>query len=132
MTQTVVNVPAVAAGGGKMGEADFYTTTTTGTSLELDFANGYFQRVTLAHSISTLTFANPPASSEGKSLVVDFIQDATGSRTVAFSSASIKFDSGIAPTLSNANGDVDRIGIDAVNDGVTTEYYGHVLGLDMQ
>ena len=101
----ILHLPPVAAGG-KMGEADFYTATTTGTSLELDFANGYFQRITLAHSISTLTFANAPASNEGKSLIVDFVQDTSGSRTVAFSSASIKFDSGIAPTLSTGNADV--------------------------
>jgi len=127
----VVRIPAAAAGG-KMGEADFYTATTTGTSLEIDFADGYFQRITLAHSISTLTFANAPSANEGKSVVIQFVQDSSGSRTVAFSSASIKFDSGIAPTLSTGNDDIDVIGIDAVNDGSTTTYLGYALALDAQ
>ena len=130
MAATIHVFPAEAAGG-KMGEADYYAANTTGTSLELDFADGYFQRITLDHSISTLTFANAPAANEGKGMVVEFVQDAAGSKTVAFSSASIKFDSGIAPTLSTGNGDIDIIAIDAVNDGSTTVYYGHVLGLDM-
>ena len=53
-------------------------------------------------------------------------------RLVCGSFPGIKFDSGIAPTLSTGFDDVDRIAFDLINDGVTTTEYGHVLGLDMQ
>ena len=125
----IVTFPEV---GGKMGEADFFSASTTGTSLEIDFANGYFQRITLGHSISTLTFANSPSANQGKSVVIQFVQDGSGSRTVAFSSASVKFDSGIDPTLSTGANDIDMIAIDSINDGSTTTLFGYVLALDLQ
>ena len=63
-------------------------------------------------------------------MVVDFVQDGTGSRTIAF--GSIKFDSGIAPTPSTGANDIDRIAFDSINDSGSTTVFGHVLGLDMQ
>ena len=119
----IVTFPEV---GGKMGEADFFSASTTGTSLEIDFANGYFQRITLGHSITTLTFANSPSANQGKSVVIQFVQDGSGSR----SSADI--DWGIDPTLSTGANDIDMIAIDSINDGSTTTLFGYVLALDLQ
>ena len=129
MTQTVVNVPAVAGGGGQMGEGTFYQEASVSGALTIDFANGYYQELTLTGNVTSLAFTNGPASGEGKSVVVDFVQGGSGSYTVTFTST--KFDSGIAPTLSTGVGDIDRIAFDITNDG-SDQIYGHVLGLDMQ
>jgi len=129
MTQTVVNVPAVAGGGGQMGEGTFYQEASVSGSLTIDFANGYYQELTLTGDVTSLAFSNGPGSGEGKSVVVDFVQGGSGSYTVTFTST--KFDSGIAPTLSTGVGDIDRIAFDITNDG-SDQIYGHVLGLDMQ
>jgi hypothetical protein len=129
MTQTVVNVPAVAGGGGQMGEGTFYQEAGVSGALTIDFANGYYQELTLTGNVISLAFTNGPASGEGKSVVVDFVQGGSGSYTVTFTST--KFDSGIAPTLSTGVGDIDRIAFDITNDGAD-QIYGHVLGLDMQ
>jgi len=129
MTQTVVNVPAVAGGGGQMGEGTFYHEGSVSGALTIDFANGYYQELTLTGNVTSLAFSNGPGSGEGKSVVVDFVQGGSGSYTVTFTST--KFDSGIAPTLSTGVGDIDRIAFDITNDGAD-QIYGHVLGLDMQ
>ena len=129
MTQTVVNVPAVAGGGGQMGEGTFYQEGSVSGALTIDFADGYYQELTLTGNVTSLAFSNGPASGEGKSVVVDFVQGGSGSYTVTFTST--KFDSGIAPTLSTGVGDIDRIAFDITNDGAD-QIYGHVLGLDMQ
>jgi len=128
MTQTVVNVPESAGGGGQMGEGTFYQEASVSGALTIDFANGYYQELTLTGNVTSLAFTNGPASGEGKSVVVDFVQGGSGSYTVTFTST--KFDSGIAPTLSTGVGDIDRIAFDITNDG-SDQIYGHVLGLDM-
>lgn len=127
MTQTVVNVPE-SGGGGQMGEGTFYQEASVSGALTIDFANGYYQELTLTGNVTSLAFSNGPASGEGKSVVVDFVQGGSGSYTVTFTST--KFDSGIAPTLSTGVGDIDRIAFDITNDGAD-QIYGHVLGLDM-
>ena len=128
MTQTIVTVPeGEGGGGGKMGEGDFFKANASG-SLTIDFSNGYYQEFTLTGNITSLAFSAVPTD-EGRSVVVDFVQDGTGSRTIAF--GSIKFDSGIAPTPSTGANDIDRIAFDSINDSGSTTVFGHVLGLDM-
>jgi len=123
----VVRIPAAAAGG-QMGEGTFYQEGSVSGALTIDFANGYYQELTLTGNVTSLAFSNGPGSGEGKSVVVDFVQGGSGSYTVTFTST--KFDSGIAPTLSTGVGDIDRIAFDITNDG-SDQIYGHVLGLDM-
>ena len=123
----VVRIPAAAAGG-QMGEGTFYQEGSVSGSVTIDFANGYYQELTLTGDVTALAFSNGPGSGEGKSVVVDFVQGGSGSYTVTFTST--KFDSGIAPTLSTGVGDIDRIAFDITNDGAD-QIYGHVLGLDM-
>lgn len=127
MTATIKYLPPVA--GGAMGEGDFYSTT-AGGAITIDFSNGYYQRITLNAAITDVAFSAVPAN-EGRSVIVDFVQPSSGI-TYGASFPGIKFDSGIAPTLSTGFDDVDRIAFDLINDGVTTTEYGHVLGLDMQ
>ena len=112
-----------------MGEGTFYQEASVSGALTIDFANGYYQELTLTGNVTSLAFSNGPGSGEGKSVVVDFVQGGSGSYTVTFTST--KFDSGIAPTLSTGVGDIDRIAFDITNDG-SDQIYGHVLGLDMQ
>jgi hypothetical protein len=128
MTATIKYLPPVA-GGGQMGEGTFYQEASVSGALTIDFANGYYQELTLTGNVTSLAFTNGPASGEGKSVVVDFVQGGSGSYTVTFTST--KFDSGIVPTLSTGVGDIDRIAFDITNDG-SDQIYGHVLGLDMQ
>ena len=127
MTATIKYLPPVA--GGQMGEGTFYQEGSVSGALTIDFANGYYQELTLTGNVTSLAFSNGPGSGEGKSVVVDFVQGGSGSYTVTFTST--KFDSGIAPTLSTGVGDIDRIAFDITNDG-SDQIYGHVLGLDMQ
>jgi hypothetical protein len=127
MTATIKYLPPVA-GGGQMGEGTFYQEASVSGALTIDFANGYYQELTLTGNVTSLAFTNGPASGEGKSVVVDFVQGGSGSYTVTFTST--KFDSGIVPTLSTGVGDIDRIAFDITNDG-SDQIYGHVLGLDM-
>jgi lysozyme family protein len=69
MTQTVVNVPE-SGGGGQMGEGTFYQEASVSGALTIDFANGYYQELTLTGNVTSLAFTNGPASGEGKSVVV--------------------------------------------------------------
>ena len=124
MTQTIIKIPEA---GGKMGEGDFFKASASAGTLTIDFANGYYQQITLNGNV-TLAFSAVPTD-EGRSVVVDFVQGSGGSKTITF--GSIKFDSGIAPTPSTAAADIDRIAFDAINDAGSTTVFGHVLGLDM-
>lgn len=76
----------------------------------------------------TYTFSNPPSSGTGFSFVIKVTQDATGSRTITWPS-SVDWESGIAPTLSTGNGDVDVFAFFTTDGGTT--YYGFVAGQDM-
>ena len=116
-------------GGGKMGTADFHTETISGSSMTIDFDNGYFQEFTLNASVTTLSFSNGPDTDEGKSVVLDIVQGSGGSKTITWPAA-IQWDSNIEPTLSTTAGEVDRIALEAVNDGATI-YYAHLVGSDM-
>ena len=45
--------------------------------------------------------------------------------------AALKWAGDVACVLSTGAADVDRVAIEAVNDGSSTIYYAHVLGQDM-
>ena len=65
----------------------------SGTTQTLSLANGTVQTVTMT---GNCTFTMPTATA-GKSFILICTQDGTGSRTAVFTS--VKFPSGIAPTL---------------------------------
>ena len=118
------------SGGGKMGQGDFVTSSASGPSLSIDLDSGFYQEITLTGNITNaISFTNTPGSGEGKSVIIDFVQDGSGSRTVNF--GSILFDSGIGPTLTTTANRTDRIAFDFTNDGSGLITYGHVIGLDM-
>lgn len=69
---------------------------TYGATTTMDCSTSNAFRVTLTGNITTFSVTNP---SDGQSIVVRFIQDATGSRTIAWP-ASFRWAGGIAPALS--------------------------------
>ena len=124
----ITRVPA--SGGGVTGQGTYATSSSGAGSMALDFAAGSHQRITLTGNQTGITYSNGPAANESKSVTIDFVQDGTGNRTFSWP-ASLKFSGGVEATLSTGANDIDRIAIEAVNDGSSTVYYAHVLGQDM-
>lgn len=52
-------------------------------SLAIDYALGDYFIVNLAANVTSMSFSNPPAGGHGGSVRIDWIQDGTGSRSVA-------------------------------------------------
>lgn len=77
---------------------------TSGTTITPDGNNGWNFELTLAHNA---TLANPSNFKDGQSGLIKVIQDATGSRTLAYGS-NWKFPGG-APVLSTAANTIDLI-----------------------
>jgi hypothetical protein len=88
-------------------------TQTFAAALTVNFKAGALAQVTLTANITSLAFSNAPS---GCVVEVQFIQDGTGSRTLASPSASIKW-AGTAPTLSTgaSKRDVFRFRYDGTN-----------------
>ena len=80
-----------------------------------DFSLGGWGTATLVNSITTLTFANPPAAG---TLRWQIVQGGTGSYTIAWP-ASVKWPGGTAPTLSTAVGTVDVVTCHTFDSGTT-------------
>lgn len=80
-------------------------TLTDGASIAADMSTFVNATVTLG---GNRTLANPTNAVVGRSGVIYVVQDATGSRTLAYGT-SYKFASGTAPTLSTAANTVDRL-----------------------
>lgn len=96
---------------------------------EVDWRTSNHQQITLSSS-PTLTFVDPAYATGGELPSILFfkvIQDGTGSREITWPS-SVKWAGGTAPTLTTDGSAVDLIQF--VFDG--SDYYGTVLGLDMQ
>lgn len=66
---------------------------------DLEVSNAF--EVTLDESITTITLSNPPATGKYGELTIKFIQDATGSWTVAWP-ASVQWPNGTAPVITPA------------------------------
>lgn len=76
------------------------TNATATGSVSVNIANGPYHVLTLTGNI-TLSFTNPAATGYVSSVTVEFIQDATGSRTITWP-GSLEWDSGTAPTLTTS------------------------------
>lgn len=85
--------------------APVITTLTDGATITPDFATGCNFTVTLG---GNRTLANPSGLVAGQSGSIFIVQDATGSRTLAYGTQ-YDFIGGTAPTLSTAANSVDRI-----------------------
>jgi hypothetical protein len=93
-----------------------YSATPTST-ITLDLANGTVQIITLGGNV-TVTM---PTATSGKSFVMMLKQDATGSRTVTWST--VKWAGGTAPTITSTASRLDLLSFFA--DG--TNWYGAVI-----
>ena len=124
------NITRVPAGGGVTGQGTFATSSSGAGSMALDFDAGSHQEITLTGNQTGITYSNAPATDESKTVTIDLVQDGTGNRTMSWPAA-LKWAGGVACVLSTGAADVDRVAIEAVNDGSSTIYYAHVLGQDM-
>ena len=88
------------------------------TAITLDLANGTVQIITLTGN-ATITM---PTATSGKSFIMYLKQDATGSRTVTWST--VKWAGGTAPTITSTASRQDILSFFA--DG--TNWYGVVVG----
>lgn len=89
------------------GIGDTNTFTTTGTTLQLDFATYQNFVITLAHS--PVTLSNPTTEAVGQSGFIVFIQDSTGSRTVSPSGTDYETAGAAGLTLSTAASSTDVV-----------------------
>lgn len=96
-------------------------TATDGETVTFDFSLGTYQRVTLGGN-RTLAFSNFNA---GQFVVIDLIQDGTGSRTIAAWPAGIKWAGGAAPTLTTTAGKIDTVALICTGAGACQ---GYVVG----
>jgi len=82
---------------------DYGITSTTPSSssgaITFDLANGNAFQTTLTENITSITLSNPPASGTYGECIIKFVQDGTGSRTVAGWPAAVKWPGGTAPTI---------------------------------
>ena len=115
---------------GVSGQGTFATSTSGAGSMALDFAAGSHQRITLTGNQTGITYSNGPDTDESKTVTIDIVQDGTGNRTMSWPAA-LKWAGNVACTLSTGANDIDRVAIEAVNDGSSTVYCAHVLGQDM-
>lgn len=100
----------------------------SGSSLTLNLENGNTFEVTLSGNVTSLTISNPPASGKAGSFTLVLRQDATGNRTVTWPS-SVKWDTGLVPTLSTTATAIDVLTFFTIDGGTT--YYGFLCGRGM-
>jgi hypothetical protein len=71
----------------------------TAGAVTFDLSTGNAFQHTLDENVTSITLSNPPASGTYGECIIKFIQDGTGSRTVAGWPASVKWPGGTAPTI---------------------------------
>ena len=123
----IITLPA---SGGVTGQGTYATSSSSAGSMALDFDAGSHQKITLTGNQTGITYSNGPAANESKTVTIDLVQDGSGSRTMSWPAA-LKWAGNVECTLSTGANDIDRVAIEAVNDGSSTVYYAHVLGQDM-
>ena len=101
---------------------DYIVTITDGTTVTLDQSAGANHAVTLGGN-RTLALTNPTV---GQSVMLQAIQDPSGSRTLTFPS-SIKWPGGTVPTLTTSATQSDWLGFKCI-DASTPVYHGFVVG----
>jgi len=97
-------------------------------TLTIDCSAGSLAAVTLTENVTTLSFANVPASGSVYSLTMELTQDATGGWTVTWP-ASVTWPSGSAPTLSTGASAVDVITLYTRDGGTTWRAFAAGLGM---
>lgn len=101
------------------------TNGTAGTAATIDLEDGNVHDVTLTSGTCTFTFSNPTASGDSSAITLYLRQDATGGRVASWPS-SVTWPGGVAPTLSTASADLDKLVFETINGG--TSWEGNVAG----
>ena len=85
-------------------------------------------QITLTENVTSVTFANPPASGTAYAMTIRIVQDSTP-RTISWP-ASTKWGEGVAPVISTASGAIDVVTLFTTDGG--TNWYGFSAGQDLQ
>jgi len=81
-------------------------------SIQLNLGLGF----NVSYNLSgNLTLSQPVNGKDGTPVILRFVQDATGSRTISFNTTFNKFPGGLVPSLSTAPGSLDRLAGICVN-----------------
>jgi hypothetical protein len=116
---------------GTVDSAVFIEKVTTPSSssnvLTLDLANSNVFEVTLTENVTTLNLNNAPASGKTGNITLILKQDGVGSHTFAWP-ASVKWASGLVPSLTTTASAVDILTLTTSDNGTT--WYGFLGGAD--
>lgn len=96
-----------------------HTAPSYAASLTFDCTNGNSFKVTLTGNVTSITLSNPPASGTYGEIVIMFVQDGTGSRTVTGWPASVKWVGGTAFTTTTLSSSIDKVVLSTVDGGST-------------
>lgn len=97
----------------------YSTPSSSSGAITFDLEDGNVFFVTLTENITSITLSNPVASGTYCEIVIEFLQDSTGGRTVAWP-ASVKWPSGEAPVITTtATTGRDKVFL-STRDGGTT------------
>lgn len=92
--------------------------TTGAITFDCSVSNAF--EVSLTENITGITLSNPPASGRHGEIVIKFVQDATGNRTVTGWPASVQWPGGVAPTITaTATTGTDLIHLETWDGGTT-------------
>lgn len=90
-----------------MADAMVFTPQTWAATLAMDWTGGFHRTIT---ATGNTTFSGPfVGGADGEAVAFEFVQDGTGSRTIAFSGTYFKLPAGLAITASTAAGAVDIV-----------------------
>jgi len=104
------------------------TAVITAGTLNIDLDLGSSQEITMTESASTVTFVNfNPGAGFSSTVTLRTIQDGTGSWGISWP-ANIKWDGGVAPTLSSTPEAIDIFGFTTYNAGA--DWFGFTMGQD--
>jgi hypothetical protein len=98
---------------------DMNNATSSSGTATLDMNSSNQWKITLTENITTFNVSN---ENEGQSLLIRFLQDGTGSRTIAWP-ADFKWPGGVTPVLSTAANAADVLQATFVNGA----WYGNLL-----
>ncbi len=103
------------------------TNATATGAVTLNMNNGNVHNLTLTGNV-TLTFSNAATAGLRSELMINLVQDATGSRIVTWPAA-VKWAGGTAPTLTTTAAATDIMTLFTIDAGTT--WFGSVIGLNL-
>jgi hypothetical protein len=121
----LTGLAALPTGGGVEAVSPTSGTTNSTASLSLNLANGNVFSIKLNANVTTFAVTGA-TTGKACSFGLYLTQDTTGSRTVTWTNANVKWAGGTAPTLSTAASAVDILVFESLDGGTT--WYGSLVG----